>query len=129
VAQWPRQEENNVWIESHFANFEDNKKAFEKVYQWLAPGGFLLLGVQPAHQNLEAMPLKHGEVYSHQVRFELPLIKKDYFVKKNDEILAQNHCTFRQFSTREKEALLKMNGLTELGLDSNKKLLIFQKTT
>lgn len=124
-----RDNEGNLFMESHIPNAKGNFVGMKKVVQVLEKDGLLVLGIQGVHADIDKMELKNGAVYSQKVKYELPLIDKEYFVTKNGEIVAHQHSKYRRLTDEERARILQENGLMEVGMDESGLFMIFKKAS
>lgn len=122
-----RDSEGNLFMESHIPDAEGNFAGMKKVIQVLEKDGLLVLGIQSVHADIDAMELKDGAVYSQKVKYELPLIDKEYFVTKDGKTVAHQHSKYRRLDDEERARILQENGLVEVGMDESGLFMILKK--
>ncbi|MGA4844189.1 class I SAM-dependent methyltransferase [Streptomyces sp. G45] len=100
---------------SHLLDDGDNAKGLANVAAALRPGGLLLLSVQEAHRPYRR-PLPGGLVYAQEVgEREDGRITKDYYVLRDDTVLAHQRSTYRVFPEADADRLLAGAGFRPLG--------------
>lgn len=122
-----RDNEGNLFMESHIPDAEGNFAGMKKVVRVLEKDGLLVLGIQSVHADIDAIELKDGAIYSQKVKYELPLIDKEYFVKKDGKTVAYQHSKYRRLTDEERARILQENGLEEVGMDESGQFMIFKK--
>ncbi|MFE6685192.1 class I SAM-dependent methyltransferase [Streptomyces sp. NPDC057743] len=90
---------------SHLLEEDDDVRALKNLATAIRPGGPLLLAVQQAHRNYQR-PLPGGLVYAQEIRSEGDRFVKDYFVRKEGEVLAHQRCEFRAYPRERADRLL-----------------------
>lgn len=125
---WLYTRDNNgqLYMESHLSNYEDNLKGWLRVAAAVKTDGLILVGIQPVHRDLE-MTLETGTTYLQSVQYNLPLIEKDYFIKQGNSVLAHQHCTYLRLTPKEIETILKECGLSSIGESANGDFFVLQK--
>lgn len=126
---WPvtRDKEGRIFLESHIPDLKQNILGMKNVAKYLVNKGLLLLGIQPVHADLDGLDLGEGAVYSQKVKYDLPWIDKEYFVKQNGKTVAYQQCRFRRFTEEEKKRVMTEAGFAEKGCDKSNQFLIFEK--
>lgn len=81
---------------SHLTGTEQNIKGLQCVARHLKEKALFIMSVQGMHKNIER-ELPNNIVYSQEVSDKGDYIEKDYFFKKGDFILAQQHNRFRLY--------------------------------
>lgn len=116
-----------LFMESHVPDAAGNFVGMQKVAQALKKEGILVLGIQGVHVNIDAMELGDGAVYSQKVKYELPLIIKEYFVTREGNVIAYQQSKYRRLTEEERFQILEENGLEEVGVDESGLFMVFKK--
>jgi len=126
---WPvtRDEEGRIFLDSHITNIEQNILALKKVANHLDTKGLLVLGIQSEHKDFDGLRLEGDAIYSQKVRYILPFIEKEYFVKQNGQNVAYQQCKYRRFTKDEQERIMRLAGFSEIGIDDSNQFLIYKK--
>ena len=90
---------------SHISDDEGNRKGLSKLAQHIVVGGHLLLGIQGPHVDYES-PIKGDMVYSQKIIPTTIGFTKNYFLKKNDEVLMSQTINYRVYSFEDALSLL-----------------------
>lgn len=117
---------NGGFLDSHITGYQQNLLGLIKIAQHLDQNGLLILNVGPEQRDL-TMKLVEGVEYSQQVYFKGSTYEKDYFVKKDGEIIAHQHCEYARFNPEETAKLIDEAGFTNLGKDVSDSFVRFQK--
>ncbi|WP_172384220.1 class I SAM-dependent methyltransferase [Streptomyces sp. MNP-20] len=103
-------DQDGAHLGSHLLRDDENTAGLERLAAALRPGGLLLLSVQEAHRSSERS-LPGGLRYVQHVQDGGDgRIVKDYFVLRDDTVLAHQHSTYRLFPEEEAGRLLARAG-------------------
>ncbi|WP_190079686.1 methyltransferase domain-containing protein [Streptomyces longisporoflavus] len=106
------QDQGEAWLSSHLMDEEDNARGLANVAASLKPGGSLLLAVQGPHRPYERA-LPGGLLYAQDVEVdEEGRGTKDYFIKRQQTLLAHQRLRFRLIPRRRADHLLQRCGFT-----------------
>ena len=114
-------------MESTITDLRQNILGMKRVAKHLVQNGLLIIGIQPAHTNIDVLQLRGGATYSQKIKYHLPYIDKEYFVTQNGKKVAYQQFTLRRFTNQEKQKLMKGGGFSEIRIDKTKQFLIFKK--
>ncbi|MFD4632508.1 class I SAM-dependent DNA methyltransferase [Streptomyces sp. NPDC058284] len=104
------QDGNESWLSSHLLEEEDNLVGMANAAASIKPGGSLLLSVQGPHRPHER-PLPGGLLYAqHVVVDDEGRYTKDYFIKRQEKVLAHQSLRFRLFPQKTADRLLQQCG-------------------
>ncbi|MEV6734166.1 MULTISPECIES: class I SAM-dependent methyltransferase [unclassified Streptomyces] len=95
---------------SHLLEEEHNALALRNLHAAMKPGSLLALASQGPHHSYER-ELPGGLVYAQDVRAAAgERFVKDYYVRRQDEVVAHQRCQFRLFSRAKATGLLERCG-------------------
>lgn len=117
---------NDGFLDSHITGYPRNLLGLTRIAQHLDQKGLLILNIGPEQRDL-TMKLADGAEYSQRVSFKEGTYKKDYFVKKNGEVVASQHCVYARFNPEEAARLMDEAGFTSRGRDLSNSFVMFQK--
>lgn len=116
---------------SHIRDLKENEVGLKKIWDSLAPDGYLILNVQEPHTDL-GFEIKDNIAYSQKVSIDLnkSLISKKYYVKSFDDNIthAFQNWNYRIFRPKERKELMKSIGFKEKGFDPTGKFMIYRKS-
>ncbi len=117
---------NGGFLDSHITGYQKNLLGLTKIAQHLDQKGLLILNIGPEQRDL-TMKLADEAEYSQKVSFKEGTYEKDYFVKKNGEVVASQHCVYARFNPEEAARLMDEAGFTSRGRDRSDSFVILQK--
>ncbi|TJZ57354.1 class I SAM-dependent methyltransferase [Streptomyces piniterrae] len=108
------EDEGSTLFCSHLLAEDDETRALKNLAAALRPGAPLLLAVQQAHRDYQR-PLPGGLVYAQEIRAAEEAVAenlyvKDYFVRRDDEVVAHQRCQFRAYPQNQADRLLAQCG-------------------
>lgn len=126
---WVAIREGNC-LDSHITGYDRNLQGLRRVAEHLDTNGLLIINYGPTQKN-GSMTLAEGAEYSQTVSFigehGDQRYKKSYYVKKDGETLAEQHCEYARFSEKETARLMSEAGFSELERTKAIGFLVFQK--
>ena len=115
----------------HVPGIEANRQGLKNLARHLREGGLLLLHLQKPHQNFEKF-LPGGIVYSQSMEAgedtsDYYTLRKSYFFKKNEEILAREQITITCFKPEISRELLSEAGFDFQSRSDGDRFAIYRK--
>lgn len=112
---------------SHIFDKDANIQALKNIQSSLQPGGQFLFAVQGVHTNYEKL-LPQDYIYAQTIEpLEDNCFIKDYFIKKDGEVLAEQRCHYRLFTHEQAMDMLKACGFEFQHITENKLFHVYKK--
>ena len=114
---------------THLTDDESNLQALKNIANCLQPGGLFIINIQGVHDSYDR-PLPGGIVYSQEIfpsTINQNCIEKNFYFKKDNEVLAHQQLTYRIFQGEAIEELFSRAGFKLQGKDQTGQLLICAK--
>ena len=118
-------------LASHIPNLESNYQCLKNLASHLKEGGLFLLNLQKPGVNFEKS-LPGGIVYSQVIEementTDYRTHRKNYFFKKDGEILAKENLMVTSFKQKAYEQLFNQSGFDFQGINDDASLAIYRK--
>ena len=114
---------------THLIDDESNLKALQNIANCLEKGGLFIINIQGVHDSYDKL-LSGGVVYSQEI-FESTAnkdcIEKNFYFKKDEQILAHQQLIYRIFQGKRIEDLFSKAGFKLEGKDESGQLFICSK--
>ena len=114
---------------THLIDDESNLKALQNIANCLEKGGLFIINIQGVHDSYDKL-LSGGVVYSQEI-FESTAnkdcIEKNFYFKKDEQILAHQQLIYRIFQGKRIEDLFSKAGFKLEGKDESGQLFIWSK--
>ena len=115
----------------HVPGVENNLQGLKNLSEHLREDGLLLLHLQKPHNDYDKL-LAGGITYCQsiqelEVTSEYRTLQKNYFFKKDQQVLAQEQITITCFNADTSQRILREAGFKFQGISKNDKFAIYQK--
>ena len=114
---------------THLTDDESNLQALKNIANCLQPGGLFIINIQGVHDSYDR-PLPGGIVYSQEIfpsKINQDCIEKNFYFKKDHEVVAHQQLTYRIFQGEAIEELFTRAGFKLQGKDESGQLFICAK--
>ncbi len=114
---------------THLTDDESNLQALKNIANCLQPDGLFIINIQGVHDSYDR-PLPGGIVYSQEIfpsKINQDCIEKNFYFKKDNEVVAHQQLTYRIFQGEAIEELFTRAGFTLKGKDQTGQLFICAK--